>query len=120
MNQVTVELQRLGKERDTREAQLQTFIKENNMAYWEEQGKTASKYLSDLKTKEANLSTELQRLQTLSSEEMLTRPTGGDNAAESSMSSDFNRQQYATKSQELIQKKAELAERSKIWKGEHP
>lgn len=118
MGQVSVELQRLGRERDMRESELQSFIKKNRMAFWEEQGKTAAKYLSDLKTKEANLGTELQRLQTLTSKEMLTRPMGNE-ANDRSIAPEFN-QQYVLKSQELIQKKAELAERSKVWKTAHP
>ena len=74
MNQFGSELTRLGKERDEREAEVQDFIKKNNMAFWEEQGRTSAKYLSDLKTKQANLITEMQRLQNLSSDQLLTAP----------------------------------------------
>lgn len=119
MNQFTGELSRLGKERDQREVELQDFIKKNNMAFWEEQGRTSSKYLSDLKTKQANLVTEMQRLQNLNSEQLLTRPASADSDGNATGTNDYN-QQYALKSQELIQKKAELAERSKYWKPEHP
>ena len=118
MNQFGSELTRLGKERDEREAEVQDFIKKNNMAFWEEQGRTSAKYLSDLKTKQANLITEMQRLQNLSSDQLLTAPSDAG-STESVASNEFN-QQYTLKSQELIQKKAELAERSKIWKPEHP
>ncbi len=122
-SQFATELARLGKECDQREAELQAFIKQNNMAFWEEQGRTSSQYLSDLKTKQANLITEMQRLENLSSEQLLSRPASGDSTskteAESTVANEFN-QQYALKSQELIQKKAELAERSKVWKPEHP
>ena len=120
MGQFSTELARMGKERDQREGELQEFIKVNNMAFWEEQGRTSSKYLSDLKTKQANLVTEMQRLQNLSSDQLLSRPSSGDaSGSDSSVANEFN-QQYTLKSQELIQKKAELAERSKIWKPEHP
>lgn len=117
-SQFTGELTRLGKERDQREIELQAFIKQNNMAFWEEQGRTSSKYLSDLKTKQANLVTEMQRLQNLSSDQLLSRPNDAGNN-DGSVGSEFN-QQFALKSQELIQKKAELAERSKVWRTEHP
>ncbi|MEA3188604.1 MAG: polysaccharide biosynthesis transport protein, partial [Chthoniobacter sp.] len=118
MGQFSSELGRLGKERDQRDAELQAFIKQNNMAFWEEQGKTSSKYLSDLKTKQANLVTEMQRLQNLSSDQLLSRPTDAS-GTDGSVGSEFN-QQFSQKSQELIQKRAELAERSKIWRPEHP
>ncbi len=75
MTQISVELARLSSERDSREKELQQFIKTNNMAFWDEQGKTAAKYLSDLKTRQANLATELQSLENLTTEQLLSRPS---------------------------------------------
>ena len=55
------ELSRLGTERDQREIEFQAFIKANNMAFWDEQGKSAAVYLSQLKTRRADLATGLGR-----------------------------------------------------------
>jgi succinoglycan biosynthesis transport protein ExoP len=119
---LSAELTRLGDERAKRDAQLQDFIKENNMAFWEQQAKSAAVYTSDLKTKYADLATELQRLQSLSSKELLSRPAptaSAQNPGGATLATDAN-QQYLLKSQELIQAKAEFAERSRVWKPAHP
>src|SRR5437588_378325 len=116
------QLARLGTERDQRDAEFQAFIKANNMAFWDEQGKSAAVYLSQLKTRRADLGTELQRLQSLSSRELLSRPAPTASAANggaAGMAPDFN-QQYLLKTQELIEKKAEFAERSQVWRPAHP
>lgn len=121
--EVSSELERLGNERKEREARLAAFLKENKMAFWEETGRTAAKYLSDLKTKQANLNTELQKLETLSPRELLSQQPvasaspGVDGGG--SVMNDLN-SQYLLKKQELIQKKAEFAERAKIWRPAHP
>jgi len=113
------ELTRLGQDRDKREQALQDFVKANNMADWEELGSTAAKYLADLKTRQANLQTELERLQTLSDKELLTQPEPATDAQGKSQPNEFS-QQYLALSQQLAQKKAELAERSLVWKPAHP
>lgn len=126
MTQISAELARLSNERDSREKEMQQFIKTNNMAFWDEQGKTAAKYLSDLKTRQANLATELQSLENLTTEQLLSRPsqqnsTGQNDpsSGQSATASDLNRQ-FTLKSQELIQKQSEVAEKSRIWKADHP
>jgi len=113
------ELTRLGTERDKREQALQDFVKANNMADWEELGTTAAKYLADLKTRQANLQTELDRLQTLSDKELLDQPEPSTDAKGQSESNEYS-QQYLQLSQQLAQKKAEVAERSLVWKPAHP
>jgi capsular exopolysaccharide synthesis family protein len=113
------ELTRLGHERDQREQDLQDFIKANNMADWEELGTTAAKYLADLKTRQANLKTELDRLQTLSDKELLTQPEPATDDKGQAQPDEYS-QQYLAMSQQLAQKKAELAERSLVWKPAHP
>lgn len=128
MVQISEELQRLRKDKDQHEKELQAFIEKNNMAFWDEQSKTASRYLSELKTQQANLTTELHRLQNLTSEQLLTRsatkpaPQTEDTSGtgtDTPISSDLN-VQYLQKSQELVQKQAEFEEMSKIWKPKHP
>jgi capsular exopolysaccharide synthesis family protein len=113
------ELTRLGHDRDQREQELQNFVKANNMADWEELGTTAAKYLADLKTRQANLKTELDRLQTLSDKELLSNPEPGTDDKGQTQSNEYS-QQYLAMSQELAQKKAEVAERSLVWKPAHP
>jgi uncharacterized protein involved in exopolysaccharide biosynthesis len=113
------ELTRLGHDRDQREQDLQDFIKANNMADWEQLGTTAAKYLADLKTRQANLKTELDRLQTLSDKELLSQPEPSTDDKGQSQPDAYN-QQYLEMSQQLAQKKAEFAERSMIWKPAHP
>lgn len=111
------ELTRLGEDMDKRDQALQDFVKQNNMADADEQGTTAAKYLADLKTRQANLQTELDRLQTLSDKELLTQaPTD----AKGQSQPDEYSLQYRAMSQQLAQKKAELAERSLVWKPAHP
>jgi capsular exopolysaccharide synthesis family protein len=89
------------------------------MADWEQLGTTAAKYLADLKTRQANLKTELDRLQTLSDKELLSQPEPSTDDKGQSQPDAYN-QQYLEMSQQLAQKKAEFAERSMIWKPAHP
>ena len=128
MVQISEELQRLRKDLDQHEKELQAFVEKNSMAFWEEQSKTASRYLSDLKTQQANLSTEKNRLETLTSEQLLAqapiRAAAGpvepkDPKSELPIANELN-MQFLAKSQELIQKQAEFAERSTVWKPKHP
>ena len=113
------ELTRLGNDRDKREQALQDFVKANNMADWEEQGTTAAKYLAELKTRQANLQTELDRLQTLSDKELLTQPEPTTDAQGHPQPNQYS-QQYLQLSQQLAQKMAEVAERKLVWKPAHP
>lgn len=134
MVQISEELQRLRKDLDLHEKELQAFVEKNSMAFWEEQSKTASRYLSELKSQQANLSTEMNRLENLTSEQLLaaapsraaapaaaTASTGDskDPQSELPLASDLNAQ-FLAKSQELIQRQAEFAERSQVWKPKHP
>jgi capsular exopolysaccharide synthesis family protein len=118
-NQYGAELTRLGKDRDTREQQLQDFIKENNMADADEQGSTAARYLADLKTRQANLQTELDRLQTLSDKELLTQPEPSTDEQGKTQPNIYS-QEYLELSQEMAEKKAEYDARALVWKPAHP
>lgn len=126
MGQISEELARLRKELDQHESALHDFVEKNNMAFWDEQGKTAARYLSALKTQEANLSNELRSLENLSSDQLLARTqskvTGTNDFGslpDAPVSRNLN-DQYVLKSQELIQKKADYVEMSKVWKPKHP
>lgn len=133
MVQINEERARLERDLKQNETDLQSFVEKNNMAFWEEQGKTAARFLSDLKTQQGTLMTELHRLQHLTSDQLLAQPvpavprattpddrSGSDGASDSGpIAADLN-QQYLSANQSLIQKKAELAERSKVWRPKHP
>ena len=118
-NTIESELSRLSKNQDQREQALQDFMKQNNMVDWEELGTTAGKYLADLKTRQANLQTELDRLQTLSAKELLTQPEPATDATGKAQPDEYS-QEYLQLSQELAQMQEELAQRQLVWKPAHP
>src|SRR5208282_828353 len=79
----------------------------------------AARYLADLKTRQANLQTELDRLQTLSDKELLTQPEPSTDEQGKSEPNIYS-QQYLELSQELAEKKAEYDARALVWKPAHP
>ncbi len=122
----------LKKELEVEKAKLQEFIETNNMAFWAEQGTSAALFLSGLKNQQAGLQNELQRLENLSPDQLLSMaPTaapspriGGANPSmptpgQQSFNSELYTQ-YLLKTQELTQRQAELEERSEVWKPKHP
>ena len=124
----------LKKELEVEKSKLQEFIEKNNMAFWTEQGKSAALFLSGLKNQQAALQNEMQRLENLSPDQLLSapptapampKPGVGQNPAIAlpNQQSSFNGElytQYLLKTQELTQKQAELDERSEAWKPKHP
>jgi len=121
-------VQQTRKELDEAKKKLQTFIQENNMAFWMEQGKGAAAYLSGLKDQQANLKNQLQRLQILTPEQLLTNaaygqaaPKGDDAApGRSDTSNNELYSQYTQVTQQLIQRQAELEQWKTVWKPKHP
>jgi len=124
-------------ELETQKKKLQTFAELNNMEFWMEQGKSSALFLSSLKNKQAQLENELQRLENLTPDQILTSagqaggprqaPSNGAPAAPSAAgeehSATFNGElynEYLRKSQELIQRKNDLAIWSVVWKPAHP
>jgi succinoglycan biosynthesis transport protein ExoP len=120
-------------ELDDQKRKLASFVEANNMEFWADQSKSAALYLSGLKNKEAQLKNELQRIENLTSDQLLTTapgaapkaaPAGKDGetmAADQSTS--FNSELYnlyLAKSQELIQRQADFATWSTVWKPKHP
>jgi len=123
------EIGNLKKELEIEKTKLQTFIEKNNMAFWAEQGKSAALFLSGLKNQQASLQNELQRLENLSPDQLLSLPPtpgvprAGANGPAGGQQSSFNSElytQFLQKTQELTQKQAELEERSEVWKPKHP
>jgi succinoglycan biosynthesis transport protein ExoP len=112
-------LNQQGQIKDKDQQALQDFAKEHNMIDWDEQGAAAARYLAQLKTRQADLQTELARLQTLSDKELLTQPEPSTDQNGESEPSAYS-QQYLALSQQLAAKKAEFAERSLVWKPAHP
>lgn len=125
-------------EEAAQQADLQAFIAKNNMPFWNEQAKSSADFLSELKTSQSKLQTELQRLENLTPDQLLTSaPTitripqqqpSGDNAGNPSpgttqIESGANNELYALyiqSTQSLVQAQARLDERSKVWKPRHP
>lgn len=133
MMQVKEELAQLGRTREKAEGELRQYLEANNMGLWAEQGETTGKFLSDLKTKQASLINERNRLQNLTSEQLLQQPAVGPQRSQqgnngsadptrdgnSPMAESLN-QQYIEATQNLMQAKAQYADRSKVWKAAHP
>ncbi|HEX8295720.1 MAG TPA: polysaccharide biosynthesis tyrosine autokinase [Chthoniobacteraceae bacterium] len=118
---------------------LQDFAEANNMEFWQEQGRSSAKFLSGLKDKQAQLENELQRLENLTPDQLLTSSmqtsaprssanaqpgTGRENpAANSESAPSFNSElytEYLRKRQELIQRQADFATWKEVWKPKHP
>ncbi len=124
----------MKRELETQKAKLQDYVVENNMAFWTEQAKSAAVFLSGLKNQQAALQNELQRLENLSPDQLLSLPptsapapkmVGGQPQAGAPPMSQpaFNGElytQFLQKTQELTQKQAELEERATVWKPKHP
>jgi succinoglycan biosynthesis transport protein ExoP len=104
------------------------------MAFWEEQGEDAARFLSDLKTRQAQLTTELNRLETQGAEALLSsstagsgsvaapraQPVEGDTVSAGVYGGGDVMAQYTVFKQQLVAKQAELAERSRVWRPAHP
>lgn len=126
------QLQLTKKELEQQKQKLQAFTEANNMEFWVEQGKSSALFLSGLKNKQAQLQNELQRLENLTPDQLLT--TSNQQATPKTLSSQgqatgpethpsFNSElynEYLRKSQELIQRQADYAEWSQVWKPKHP
>ena len=127
------EIKTLKAELEQQKTKLQEFIEKNNMAFWQEQGKSAALFLSGLKNQQAALQNELQRIENLTPDQLLSstpppvaqarQASGPSVTAQNSQSGAFNGELYTAyiaKTQELVQKQAELSERSTVWKPKHP
>jgi polysaccharide biosynthesis transport protein len=128
MGEISEELVRLRRDLDVREKELTRFIEANNMAFWEDQGKTAAQYLSSLKTQQAALITERHRLENLTADQLLSNPSPAQQSQPPDgkvqehsvpIGSDLNAQ-YLQASQDLIQKRAEVEGMTAVYKDKHP
>jgi len=125
----------LRKELEVQQNKFQTFIQENNMAFWQEQGKSAAGFLSGLKNQQAQLLNELQRLQNLTPDELLQTPisqaavprtqpgAAAIPGAAPRQEAPFNAEffvQYSQVTQQMLQKQAEVEQWKSVWKPKHP
>ncbi len=129
-------------ELDEAQAKFRDFVAKNKMEFWSELGKSSASFLSNLKTRQAVLQTELQRFQNLTPDQLLVIPPSANTytappvgnapgtgegtgapattaAASGSLSADLY-SMYLQKSQELSAIESRLEERSKVWKPKHP
>jgi len=125
-------IEQTRKERDEAKKKFQDFVEQHNMAFWKQQGDAAATFLSGLKTQQANLKNQLQRLQNLTPDQLLVTPmshgqaspAGADDATSAGrQDSSFNSElynQFTQVTQQLIQKEAELEQWKQVWKPKHP
>jgi len=122
-------------ELETQKKKLQSFAELNNMEFWMEQGKSSALQLSAFKNKQAQLQNELQRLESLTPDQILNsaaqsggsrQPMNSAGAAPApggESNTTFNAElynEYLRKSQELSQRKNEYKIWSGVWKPAHP
>ncbi len=123
----------LRKELEQQQNKFEAFVKENNMAFWQEQAKSAAVFLSGLKNQQAQLRNELQRLQNLTPDELLQTPVsqapraqivgGADAGPAPRQEAPFNAEffaQYSQVTQQMLQKQAEVEQWKTVWKPKHP
>jgi polysaccharide biosynthesis transport protein len=126
---------RLKQELQQHTLALQAFQTKYNVAFYSEQLKQATEFLNSLKNKEAQLQTEMTRLENLTPDQLLTTPpsparaaqngaTPGANAqGEANPEGGFNAElytRYVETVQQLSLAQAKFDERSKVWKPKHP
>lgn len=108
--------------------ELEAFVKANGMQAWEKQVQGAEDYLAELRNRQAELNTEMHRLEHLSPEQLLvqspkTAPAADSARAAGPSDSVFSGelvQQYLESNRDLAALQAHIGERSKVWKPKHP
>ncbi len=130
------ELDGLRKELTGRKSEFQVFVEKHGMAAWKEQAAGANAFLSGLKAQQSQLEHDLLRLQNLKPDQLLlstqplnltsgspqVTPSGSENSAKPDGGIGGNElySQYLQLSRLLVQRQADLEERSTIWKPKHP
>lgn len=129
------ELDGVRKELVARKTEFQSFVEKNGMAAWKEQATGANAFLSGLKAQQSQLQHDLLRLQNLKPDQLLlsTQPLNLSNAQQAPAPAPSEPgakgdgfggnelySQYLQISRQLVQKQADLEERSTVWKPKHP
>jgi capsular exopolysaccharide synthesis family protein len=129
---LTDQAAQLREEYKEKQAKFQTFIQENNMAFWAEQGKSAAVFLSGLKNQQAQLLNERQRLVNLTPDQLLQTPMMQTSSAKpqpgvapttARQEAGFNSEvfaQYLKTTQDLAQAQADVEQWKTVWKPKHP
>jgi uncharacterized protein involved in exopolysaccharide biosynthesis len=132
---INEQLKQTRAELETERKALQDYSEKNDMVFWKESKQNAIDMLTSLKKQEAAKITELQQLQNLTADQILSRnasnlqsvqqpvETNDPNAAQASpdntaMANDLSTK-YLQATQDLAQKQAELEDKQKVWKPKH-
>ncbi len=129
--EVSAQLKAVRTSLAAQQKELQDFVQANDMQFWQARGSKAAETLNGLLNRQTQLKTELQNLENLTPDELLTAPAlqaptaKGDakNPGTERKEAVFNNElyaQYLETTQAVFQKKAELDERSTVWKPKHP
>lgn len=126
-----IQMEKVHQQLQAETDKMNTFIKANNMEFWNHQRDEASNFLSSLRNRQNNLTAERRRLENLSPDQLLSSAAqpqpagnstapGADSAQESSAFSSELIGQYLATVQALNQKQAQIEERARFWKPKHP
>ncbi len=122
----------IRQELEKNKGDLQAFTEKNSMQFWTEQQNKAVAYLLGLKNKKTELTDELQRLQSLTPDELLQVASSSSTAAKplntnlpltAKQESTFNSglyNEFIKASQQLYQRQADFEEWKAVWKPAHP
>jgi capsular exopolysaccharide synthesis family protein len=112
---------------------LAEFVKINNMQFWNQQRDEAVLFLTNLRNRQNELTTERRRLDNLTPDQLLSSSQGGQPAATSGNAAPAVQtrsedtailgelvSEYMRNTQALYQKQAQISERSRFWKPKHP
>ncbi len=124
--QMNISLEKTEKELLANEKEFYDFKEKNNMTYWEEQSRASAQFLSQLKTKKSTLTSELQLLEQMTTEQLAQRSKrmeGNDSANANNSPKDFATTlegQYISSRQQLVQQMAEVDRLTQVLKPQHP
>ena len=129
---LTEQEMQIRQELEKNKADLQAFTEKNSMQFWNEQQTKSVANLLGLKSQKSQLRDELQRLQTLTPDELLqvaASPSAASKAPntntqltqkqESTFNSGFYTE-FIKASQQLYQRQADYEEWKTVWKPAHP
>jgi len=127
---ISAQLDKIRQDLKQEKEKLDEFVRLNDMQFWTIQMEESVNFLSGLKTRQAELLTEKQRLESLTADQLLaapskaaqvgkSQPIGGDSQTDGLFSGDLV-QFYLQTTRELQEQQARIEERSRVWKPLHP
>lgn len=127
ISQISEELSRLKREQEKQQNAIFDFKKKYNIAYWEAQADANAKYLSDLKSQEAKLKTQLKFVETLTLETDLKNITeetlvalSSTNVMEDLPVNETFRQEYFETQKLLLRAQVAKEDFLRVLKPQHP